>query len=183
MSSIPDDDILNRTDGEDGESVDGAGSGIVIADPVGDATMMEDLATGLANVNMATSNPAMHSLLFRINKHLSNLSLTTGSLSVQQRILLAAERKGKVAEAVRNLTNPMSVRALEHNYKVLHHVEDLLEVFRPKGNPLVITDVAVAADIMSAATSVLLEISKLLSSFAKRPSSIRLPISHILAGR
>ena len=161
MSSVPDDDILDRTVDDD-ETVDGAGSGVVIADPVGDASMMEDLANDLANVNVASSNPAMHQMLYRINKHLSSLSLATDSLSVQQRSLLAAERKGKVAEAVRGLTNPMSVRALEHNYKVLHHVEDLLEVFRPKGKSLIITDVAVAADIISAATSVLLEISKLL---------------------
>ena len=162
--STTDEAILDRSDDED-ETVgdgDGAGSGVVIASPGSDSVMMDDLAKDLANVNVASSNPAMHQMLTRINKHLISLSLATDSLSVQQRSLLAAERKGKVAEAVRGLTNPMSVRALQHNYKVLHHVEDLLEVFRPKGQDLVITDVAVASDIISAATSVLIEVSKLL---------------------
>ena len=160
MDTTTDETILDKSDDED--VGDGAGDGVVIAGPGSDGVMMDDLANDLANVNMASTNPAMHQMLTRINKHLSTLSLATDSLTVQQRSLLAAERKGKVAEAVRGLTNPMSVRALHHNYKILHHVEDLLEVFRPNGHNLIITDVAVASDLITAATSVLVEVSKLL---------------------
>ena len=124
--------------------------------------MMEEFATSLAALGLATTQPDMHQLLNKLNTHLSTLSLTTDSLASQHRSLLAAERKGKVAEAVRGLTNPMSVRALHHNYKILHLVEDLLSVFSPNGVSLVITDVAVASDIISAASAVLIEISRLL---------------------
>ena len=155
------DRLLNTSDEED--VGDGVGDhGVEIGGSGGDGVMMEEFANDLAALGLVSTNPAMHQMLTRISKHLSTLSLTTDSLTNQHRSLLAAERKGKVAEAVRGLTNPMSVRALHHNFKILHLVEDLLSVFNPNGVPLAITDVAVASDIISAATTVLVEVSRLL---------------------
>ena len=101
-----------------------------------------EFATSLANLDLAATQPAMHQMLQRLSLHLSNLSLAQDNLASQQKILMAAERKVKVEEAVRGLTNHMSVRALRHNYKILHMVEDMSEVFAPNGVSMIPTDLA-----------------------------------------
>ena len=82
--------------------------------------------------------------------------------------LLEAERKAKVDTAVRFLTNPMSVRVVRHNYRLLFHVEDLLTVFNPGNTPLVSKDLDTINDLISAATGVLKEVVRLI----KRESEI-----------
>ena len=55
-------------------------------------------------------------------------------------------------EAVRGLTNTMSVRSLKHNYKFFHMVEDLLDVLAPTGVFMVSTDLDVVSNFLAAAS-------------------------------
>ena len=103
----------------------------------------------------------MHHMLMQLSQHFSTLSIAQDLVASQQKTLLAAERKAKVEEAVRGLTNTMSVRSLEHNYKFFHMVEDLLEVFAPNGVSMVATDLAAVSDILAAASFVFFEITRL----------------------
>ena len=64
--------------------------------------------------------------------------------------------------AVKSITNPMLVRSIHHNYRVLRLIEDLLEVFAPSRVPFVATELAAVNDILAAASGVLIEVTRLL---------------------
>ena len=104
----------------------------------------------------------MHNVLSKLAKHLGNMSVDQDNLVKQNKFLLEAERKAKVDTAVRLLTNPMSVRVVRYNYHLRFHIEDLLTVFNPDDSPLVSDDLDTVNDLVSAATSVLKEVVRLI---------------------
>ena len=97
-------------------------------------------------------------------QYLSTMTVAQDGLEKQNKFLLEAERKAKVDTAVRLLTNPMSVRVVRHNYRLLFHVEDLLTVFNPGNTPLVSNDLDTINDLISAATGDLKEVVRLIKS-------------------
>ena len=93
--------------------------------------------------DMAADNPntvPMAEMLGLMAKQLCSLTLAQKLTKKQNSVLLAAARKAKVDECVTKLSNPMSVRAVKLNYRVLHLVEDILAVLKPEGVVLVPTD-------------------------------------------
>ena len=65
-------------------------------------------------------------------------------------------------ETVGKLSNPMSVRAVKLNFRILFMVKDFLSVFKPDGAVLVPTDLDTMQNITTAAVIVLEEIVRLL---------------------
>ena len=81
---------------------------------------------------------------------------------------MASARKGRIDDTVAKLANPMSIRAVKLNYRLLFMVEDLLSVFKPDGLALVPTNLDNMKDLATAAVLVLEEIVRLL----KRDSEV-----------
>ena len=77
-------------------------------------------------------------------------------------MLLAASRKAKVGEVVSRLTNPMSVRAVTLNFRVLHILEDIMSVLKPNGVVYVPTDLVQVGAVILAQTVLLEEVTRLL---------------------
>ena len=73
-------------------------------------------------------------------KELRSLSLAQKITKRENALLLAASRKAKVDEVVSRLTNPMSVRAVKLNFRVLHLLEDIMSVLKPNGVVYMHTD-------------------------------------------
>ena len=144
-------------DGEDAVVGDEANPLEVAQDGV-----MSQFAESLANLNIQEEQPQMHAMLLKLSQSLSTLSLAQDLLSKQSKALLESDRKLKVEAAVKSISNPMSVRSIRHNFRVLHLIEDLIAVFSPEGIPLVATDLVAVNDIIAAASGVLLEVTRLL---------------------
>ena len=53
---------------------------------------------------------------------------------------MAAARKSRIDDTVAKIANPMSIREVKLNCKLLFMVEDLLSVFKPDGLTLVPTN-------------------------------------------
>ena len=146
------------------------------AEPASQNDSIRDIASALDSLGLDPTNP-MHAVLEKLTRHLSTMTVAQDSLEKQNKFLLDAERKAKVDTAVRFLNNPMSVRIVRHNYRLLFHIEDLLSVFNPGDTPLVSTDLDTINDLISAATGVLKEVVRLI----KRESEMHTVVqkSHI----
>ena len=118
----------------------------------------------LATLNLQDDQPAMHSMLKQLTSGLATMSLAQEQLSQKQKALVESDRKSKVEAAVRGVTNPMSIRNIRLNYRVLHLIDDLLEVFCPDGAQYVATNLTDVNDLIQAATTVLFEISRILKT-------------------
>ena len=77
-------------------------------------------------------------------------------------MLIVSARKARVDETVGKLSNPMSVRAIRLNFRILFMVEDMLAVFKPDEAALVPTNLDTMKDLSAAAVIVLEEIVRLL---------------------
>ena len=77
-------------------------------------------------------------------------------------LLMAAARKNMINDTVAKLANPMSIRAVKLNYKILFMVEDLLSVFKLDGLALVPSNLDDMKDLAAAAVLILEEIVRLL---------------------
>ena len=137
---------------------------------------IRDIASALDGLGLETTNP-IHAVLTKLTKHLSFMSVAQVNLQKQNKSLQDGERKVKVDAAVRFLTNPMSVRVVRHNYRLLFLIEDLLLVFNPEDAPLVSTDLPTVNDLIAAATGVFKELVRLI----KRESEMHTVVqkSHI----
>ena len=93
--------------------------------------------------DMAKENPntvPMAEMLGLMAKELRSLTLSQKTTKRENSLLLAAACKAKVDEVVSRLSNPMSVRAVKLNYRVLHLLEDIMSVLKPEGVVYVPTD-------------------------------------------
>ena len=84
---------------------------------------------------MDEANPRVAVMTLMTNK-ISSMTLQQVTFKKQNTLLMAASRKSKIDDTVAKLNNPMSIRSVKLNYKVLHLVEDLLTVFKPDDRPL-----------------------------------------------
>ena len=75
----------------------------------------------------------MVALMTQMARQLSSLNLQQATTKKQNALLLASARKGRIDDTVAKLNNPMSIRAVKLNYRLLFMVEDLLSVFKPDG--------------------------------------------------
>ena len=92
---------------------------------------------------MAKENPntvPLAEIVGLMAKELCYLPISQKITKKENPLLLAAARKAKVDEGVSKLSNPMSVRAVKLNFRVLHLLEDILSVLKPEGVVLVPTD-------------------------------------------
>ena len=95
-----------------------------------------DIQLAVDALELDDANP-MVALMTLMTRKISSLSLQQVTSKKQNALLMAASRKSKIDDTVAKLANPMSIRAVKLNYKILHMVEDLLAVFKPDGHPLV----------------------------------------------
>ena len=103
----------------------------------------------------------MYMLLSNLTSKLGDMTVAQDTLLKSNRDFLKSERKLKVETAVRILKNPMSVRLVRHNHRIMFHLEDLLHIFDPDG-PLVSTDLVLINDLVAAAISMFKEILRIL---------------------
>ena len=90
---------------------------------------------------MAADDPntvPMVEMLGLMARQLCSLTLAQKLTKKQTSVLLASARKAKVDECVTKLSNPMSVRAVKLNYRVLHLVEDILAFLKPEPEGVVL---------------------------------------------
>ena len=101
---------------------------MVLADP----DPLQDFADIQAAVNdMAQAAPntaPMVEMMTQMARQLSSLTLQQKLTKKQNAVLLASARKARVDESVSKLSNPMSVRAVKLNFRILFMVEDILSV-------------------------------------------------------
>ena len=82
----------------------------------------------------------MVQLMTQMSRQYSALNIQQATTKKQNAMLLVSARKAKEDETVGKLTNPMSVRAVQLNFRILFMVEDMLAVFKPDGAALVPTN-------------------------------------------
>ena len=117
--------------------------------------MFVDPLQDLSDIQAAVHNLAMA-------RQLATLNIQQAITKKQNAMLLVSTRKTRVDETIGKLSNPMSVRAVRLNFRILFMVEDMLSVFKPDGAALLPADLDTMKDISAAAVIVLEEIVRLL---------------------
>ena len=96
---------------------------------------LADLEASINGLGLCPTDP-MVSVMSQFSKKISSLSVAQSSILVQNKLLIASERKSKVDLAVGKLANPISIRSVKTDFRIMHLVQDLLEVFKPNDVPL-----------------------------------------------
>ena len=143
-------------------AIEAAAEEVMVVDPLDGEVADIQLA-----VDADDANP-MVALMTLMTRKISSLYLQHVTSKKQNALLMAAARKSRIDDTVAKLANPMSIRAVKLNYKLLFMVEDLLSVFKPDGLALVPTNLDNMKDLSTAAVLVLEEIVRLL----KRDSEV-----------
>ena len=98
---------------------------MVVVDP----DSLQDFADIQAAVNdLALDAPntgPMVEMMTQMARQLSSLTIQQKLSKRQNAVLLASARKARVDESVSKLSNPMSVRAVKLNFRILFMVEDI----------------------------------------------------------
>ena len=122
-----------------------------------------DIQQAVADLTKDTPDTVPMAEMFNtMAKELRSLSLAQKITKRENYLLLAASRKAKVGEVVSRLTNPMSVRAVTLNFRVLHILEDIMSFFKPNGVVYVPTDLVQVGAVILAQVVLLEEVTRLL---------------------
>ena len=100
--------------------------------------------------------------MVQMTNKISSMSIQQVNIKKQNSLLMAYSRKSQIEEAVGKLNNPMSIRSVKLNFKVLHLVQDLLSVFKPDSQPLVPVNLADMGEVAAADVLIMEEITRIL---------------------
>ena len=96
----------------------------------------------------------MKVVMLHLTNKISTMTVDQTNIKKKNKLLMAADRKFQIEAAVVKLANPICICSVTMNYKVLHLVQDLLSVFKPNGQPLVLVYLDVVAYVAAAAVVV-----------------------------
>ena len=124
---------------------------------------LQDMGAIGAAVNaIALDRAPIISVLEGMAARMDTLTLENRLTKQENALLLTAARKAKVASTLAKLTNPMSMRAVTNNFRILHIIEDILITLKPNGQVLVPVSLGRAAATIEAQVTLLEEISRIL---------------------
>ena len=133
---------------------------VVDPDPLQDFADIQAAVNDLA-LDAPNTGP-MVEMMTQMARQLSSLTIQQKLSKRQNAVLLASARKARVDELVSKLSNPMSVRAVKLDFRILFMVENILSVFKPEGAALVPTCLETMHNVITAAVIVLEDIVRLL---------------------
>ena len=125
----------------------------MVVDPLGEVA---DLQVAIDALELDEAN-LMVAVMNLMTKKISSMTLQQVTFKMQNTLLMAASRKSKIDDTVAKLNNPMSIRSVKQNYKVLYLLQDLLTVFKPDGHLLVPGSLEDMSDLAVAAVQILEE--------------------------